>query len=159
VHEQIPRPPRLFLDSGVVIAGTYTRWGSSKGVLILTALRANFRAVIADPVHEEIARNMRKLTSRLADPEARTIMTALEDWYKIARPLRLPRPSDDELQAHADLLAVVRHHNDMPAVVAAVLFRPDWVLSTNTEHWNADLAQRTGLRIAHPAEFLQILHA
>ncbi|MGH2345377.1 MAG: hypothetical protein ACRDG4_09140 [Chloroflexota bacterium] len=125
----------------------------------MTALRANFRAVIADPIHEEVARNMRKLTSRLPDQEARAIMTALDGWYKIARPLRLPRPSAEELRMHANLLAVVRHHNDMPAVVAAVLSRPDWVLSTNTEHWNAGLAQRTGLRIAHPAEFLQSLHA
>jgi hypothetical protein len=62
------------------------------------------------------------------------------------------------LRAHADLLAVVRHDNDMPAVVAAVLAQPDWVLSTNTKHWNKTLADRTGLRVAHPADFLAGLH-
>jgi len=59
------------------------------------------------------------------------------------------------MHRHDSLLAVVRHRNDM----AAVLARPDWVLSTNTEHWNKELAHRTGLRIAHPAEFLERLHA
>lgn len=45
------------------------------------------------------------------------------------------------------------------AAVAAVLARPDWVLSTNTEHWNQELARRTGLRVAHPAAFLAGLRA
>jgi hypothetical protein len=31
-------------------------------------------------------------------------------------------------------------------------------LSTNTKHWNKNLADRTGLRVAHPAEFLASLH-
>lgn len=33
------------------------------------------------------------------------------------------------------LLAAARHDNDMPAVIAAVLVRPDWVLATNPGHW------------------------
>lgn len=45
----------------------------------------------------------------------------------------------------------------MPGVVAAVLSRPDWVLSTNTEHWNAELAARTSLRIVTPLAFLESL--
>jgi hypothetical protein len=42
----------------------------------------------------------------------------------------------------------------MPPVVAAVLARPDWVISTNDKHWSQDLAVRTGLRIATPLDFL-----
>jgi hypothetical protein len=59
--------------------------------------------------------------------------------------------------AHAGLLSAIRHEKDMSAVVAAVLARPDWVLSTNTAHWNEELAMRTGLRIATPAAFLSSL--
>ncbi len=153
------QPLRLFLDVGVVIDGAYNRWGSSKGVLILAAMRTTFRAVIAEPVHTEILRNIVKKTAAFPAADARMIMRGLTEWYTIARPTRLPWPSADEMHRHDSLLAVVRHRNDMAAVVAAVLARPDWVLSTNTEHWNKELARRTGLRIAHPAEFLESLHA
>jgi hypothetical protein len=122
-------------------------------------MRAQYRAVIAEPVAEEIARNMRKRTASLPDAEAQTIMAGLDDWLRIARPERVPWPTDDQMEAHAGLLSVVRHDNDMPAVVAAVLARPDWVLSTNTEHWNQELARRAGLRVAHPATFLESLRA
>ena len=44
--------------------------------------------------------------------------------------------------------------NDLPAVVSAMEARPDWVISTNTAHWNDELAARTGLRIATPQDFL-----
>ncbi len=53
-----------------------------------------------------------------------------------------------------NILPALRHMNDLPAVVAAMEAQPDWVISTNTAHWNADLAARTGLRIATPQDFL-----
>jgi hypothetical protein len=154
------RPPaRLFLDAGIVIDSTYNRWGSSKDILILVTIRAAFRAIIAEPVAEEIRRNLRTRTDALPESEAERIMDGFETWYRIARPERVPWPTDHEMVQHAGLLAAVRHENDMPAVVAAVLSRPDWVLSTNTEHWNEELARRTGMRVAHPAAFLAGLHA
>lgn len=55
---------------------------------------------------------------------------------------------------HQDLLPVVRHMSDMPSVVATVLARPDWVLSTTDERWNRNLAMWTGLRVATPLDFL-----
>ncbi|HWE64024.1 MAG TPA: hypothetical protein VHB98_20100 [Chloroflexota bacterium] len=39
----------------MLIDGAYNRWGSAKGVLILAAMRAAFRAVIADPIAEFLA--------------------------------------------------------------------------------------------------------
>lgn len=47
----------------------------------------------------------------------------------------------------------------MPAVVAALLARPDWVLSANTTRWNAELARRAGLHVAHPTDFLANLRS
>jgi hypothetical protein len=147
------------LDAGIVIEGAYSRWGSSKGLLILTTIRTRFRAVIAEPVAEEIARNMRKRTAGLLEAETRAIISGLDEWLKIARPERLPWPTDKQMERHAGLISAVRHDNDMPAVVAAVVARPDWILSTNTAHWNQELAQRAGLRVAHPAAFLESLRA
>ena len=53
------RPPlRLFLDTGVLIDGFFNRWGACKAVLILATLRTQFRAIVADPVGEELARGV-----------------------------------------------------------------------------------------------------
>ena len=57
--------------------------------------------------------------------------------------------------AHALALDVLRHLNDLPAVVAAIEAKPDWVISTNRAHWNAALAARAGLRIVTPLGFIR----
>lgn len=147
-------PIRLFLDTGILIEGHYGRYGSSKAVLILTTLRRQFRAVLADPIAVEFDRWLAAKVAAVSASEAAALKAGIEGWFARARPERCSWPSAADLRAHAGLLAVVRHDNDMPAVVAAVLARPDWVLSTNTRHWNHDLAARSGLRIAHPAAFL-----
>jgi hypothetical protein len=61
------------------------------------------------------------------------------------------------MRTYQNLMPAVRHENDMASIVAAVLARPDWVLSTNTKHWNQDVAARTGLHIATPLDFLEHL--
>ncbi len=150
-------PLRLFLDAGVLIDGYFNRWGSCKAVLIMATLRARFRAVIAEPIRAEVDRNVVRKTNELSAEERRIVDDGIEGWFRLARPERLPWPSEAEMLAHRNVLAAVRHRNDMPGVIAAVLARPDWVLSTNTEHWNQALAARTGLQIATPTAFLASL--
>src|SRR5919197_6630019 len=139
-----PRPPpRLFLDTGVLLDGFFNRWGTWRAPLILATLRAQFRAIVADPVGEELARAVKSKGARLSADEAKVVDEGIAGWFSIARPERVPWPSEADMLAHADLLSAVRHEKDMSPVVAAVLARPDWVLSTNTVHWNEDLATRT----------------
>lgn len=151
-------PLRLFLDAGVLIDGFFNLWGTCKGVLILTTLRAHFRAVIADPIREELVRAVDTKTATLSPEDAQAVRDSVNGWHTYARPISLPWPQPEEMRTHASLLAAVKHQNDMPSVVAAVIARPDWILSTNTEHWNQELARRIGLRVATPAEFLASLH-
>ena len=152
------RHARLFLDTGVLIDGFFNPWGTCKGVLILATLRGQFRVVVAEPVAEEFRRNTEKKLARLSEDEAATVRASIAGWFGRARPERALWPPEADLLAHAGLITAVRHRNDMPAVVAALLARPDWILSTNTEHWNEELAARTGLRIATPARFLRSLY-
>ena len=147
-------PLRLFLDAGVIIDGCFNRWGACKAVLILTTLQANFRVLLADPIMAEVRRAIGQRIVRLPDAEAVTVGASVEGWIRRVRVEPLPWPAQEEILAHQSLLSAVRHGNDMPSVVAAVLARPDWILSTNAEHWNQDLATRTGLRIATPRDFL-----
>lgn len=155
---QPSRPLRLFLDTGFLIQGHFNPYSSAHAILVLTTLRPRFQALIAAPVAEEFARWHDTKTAELPADQATRLRAGVSGWLFRARPARVPWPSVPELADHADLLTAVRHANDMPAVVAAVLAQPDWVLSTNTKHWNQELADRTGLRVAHPAAFLAALH-
>lgn len=149
-----PKPLRIFLDAGVLIDGHFNRWGVCKALVILLTLRHRFQAVLAEPVKEEFDRNLARKTADMGVEDARSVLAGVERWAAICRPEQIQYPTVAEMEAHAYLFAAVRHRNDMPAVVAAVLARPDWVLSTNTDHWNEDLAARTGLRIVTPLTFL-----
>lgn len=152
------QPIRLFLDAGVIIEGCFASWGASKAVLVLATLRASFTVVLAEAIEREVQRSVaRKLAS--LDPAAAKVITAgVSGWLDRVRIERYPLPSADEIRLLAPaILPALKHVDDLPAVVTATQARPDWVLSTNTEHWNEGLAARTGLRIATPLAFLRQL--
>lgn len=152
-------PVRLFLDAGVIIEGCLGRWGAAKGILILATLRANFTMVLAEAIEREVQRAVARRTAGLDTTAAQEIAQSLAGWMECVRIERWPLPSKDEIQAHlAFILPVIRHINDVPAVVTALRAQPDWVLSTNTAHWNSRLTARTGLRVATPLAFLSQLH-
>lgn len=149
------QPLRLFLDSGVILEGCFGAWGASKAVLILATLRANFTVVLAEAIEREVQRALARKTSSLDAATASTIAQGVAGWLDRVRIERYPMPSEDDIRAQLTaILPALRHVNDLPAVVTALQARPDWVISTNTEHWNERLASRTGLRIATPQAFL-----
>jgi hypothetical protein len=49
---------------------------------------------------------------------------------------------------------MIRHRNDIPVIAAAVKAKPDWLLTTNTSHFNATVEKKTGLQIATPTQLL-----
>lgn len=147
---------RLFLDTGVILEGCFGRWGAAKGVLILATERRLYTVVFAEAVERELQRNV---AYTLAPPTPAAVRDAAAEevsgWLRRIRIERWPLPSADDVEHFAaTLMPVLRHRNDLPAVVSAVQARPDWVISTNREHWNEALAKRTGLRIVTPHEFL-----
>lgn len=153
------RPVRLFLDSGVIIGGIIGHWGAAKAVLILATMRENYTVVLAEAIEREVQGNIaRKIASLTAD-EASTVVRGASGWFDRVRIERYPLPSHEEIRRLApSILPALRHVNDLPAVITALHAQPDWVLSTNTEHWNERLAERTRLRIATPGAFLRHLH-
>jgi hypothetical protein len=151
---------RIFLDSGVILEGCYSQWGASKGVLILAAQRRrDIRIVLAEVVEREVRRDLALALAHLPPERAALIQGGFEGWLSRVNIEHYPMPSEHEILSHcAQIMPALRHENDVPVVITAMLTRPDWVLSTNTRHWNAELAQRTGLRIATPQHFLVQLH-
>lgn len=160
-HGLVPasqQPVRLFFDAGVIIEGCFSSWGASKALLILATLRANFTVILAEAIEREVERALVRKTSSLDAATATTIAQSVSGWLDRVRIERYPMPFPDDIRTQLPtILPVLRHVNDLPAVVTALQAKPDWVISTNTEHWNERLANRTGLRIATPQAFLRQL--
>ncbi len=152
-------PLRVFLDSGVIIEGCYSEWGASKGVLILAAQRRrDIRIVLADAVEREVRRDLADMTMKRDPAQAAAIVAGFEGWLSRVQIERRPQPTEDEILAYYQrIMPALRHENDVAPVVTAILAHPDWVLSTNTKHWNPALGARAGLRIATPQQFLEQL--
>jgi hypothetical protein len=150
------RAVRLFLDSGVVLQGCLAPWGAAKAVLILAATaRRRYTIVLAETVRREVQRAI----DGIAQPRARAAADAsYRGWLdRVELDLR-PAPSVQDVRAHAPtILPILRHANDLPTAVAALLAAPDWVLSTNTRHWTPALDPVLRTRVAHPAVFLSEL--
>jgi hypothetical protein len=60
----------------------------------------------------------------------------------------------EEVLQHRHL---IRHLADVPILVAALKAQPDWFITENTRHFTQQVARRTGLRIVHPWEFIQMV--
>lgn len=150
-----PSTLRVFLDSGVILDGCISVWSAAKAVLILALNLSNLSVILADAVDIEVRR---AIDRKAAFPAAGDIRAAYEGWLARVQIERWPLPTPEAVTRHAPtLLPVLRHHNDLPAVVSAIEARPDWVLSTNTAHWGLALAARTGLRIVTPRQLLEAL--
>jgi len=52
---------------------------------------------------------------------------------------------------------LIRHAADVPVLLSAIASRPDWLLSHITKHFTAAVALRSGLQIATPVEFFQVI--
>ena len=150
------RPVRLFLDSGVVLQGCLAPWGAAKAVLILAATaRRRYTVVLAATVQQEVERAIDGITQ----PAARAAADAsYRGWLtRVDLDVR-PAPSARDVRIHTrTILPILRHANDLPTAVAALLSAPDWVLSTNTKHWTPALDPVLRTRVAHPAVFLSEL--
>lgn len=155
-------PTRIFLDSGVITQGCVAAWGSAKAVLILATFRKRFTVVLGEDVEREVQDAVLRYDQRYANERIASdyipVSYALAGWLSRVHIERWTSPSRGEILDQAPrLLPAIRHVNDLPIVVTALHAKPDWVISANQEHWNPQLAERTGLRIVSPTEFLHNL--
>lgn len=131
---------RVFVDSNVLIEGLFAPWSASRAILILA--RAGVLRLVLSPC-SSVSLAIRRRGSRLIDDYALAL--------KLVAPERTKRITREEFESHR---ALIRHINDVPVLVTAIKAQPDWLVTANTEHFNADVAARTGLQIATPREFL-----
>jgi predicted nucleic acid-binding protein len=144
---------RLFLDSNVLLGGIVAEWGLDKAVLSLCAAKI-VRLVLAEAVRDEIEENLLIHAQRLPVPEADKLIENYRRLIGLTSPEIVPYP---DLAAVRSARNMIRHEADVPVLVAAIAAQPDWLLSHNTKHFTAAVAQRTGLRIATPTQFFRTL--
>ncbi len=143
-------PPRLFLDSCVLIEGLVAPWSAARGIMIL-ARAAVFAFVLADIVIEETERALaRKLGGGYGGAA-----TLRADFRLLLRRLRAERVPHATRAEFEEARQWIGHFNDVPVLAAALKARPDWLLTDNTTHFDSRVAARTELRIVTPAEFLR----
>lgn len=144
-------PVRVFVNSNVLIEGLFAAWSASRAILVLS--RAGVLHLVLSPyVEEEVER---ALLNRYGADEREG--GRLIDDYALA--LRLLQPERLERITPAEFVAnrvLIRHGNDVPVLVTAIKARPDWLVTANTEHFTAEVARRTGLRIVTPPAFLKL---
>jgi hypothetical protein len=124
-----------------------------KAVLSLCAARI-CRLVLAEAVREEVEENLLFHAMYLSSVEADRLVENYRRLIQLTHPESIPHPDADSVSAN---LHLIRHAPDVPVLLSAMAAEPDWLLTNNTRHFTQTVAQRTGLRIATPAEFFKTL--
>jgi predicted nucleic acid-binding protein len=143
---------RLFLDSNVLTGGIVSPWGLDKAVLSLCAARL-CRLALAEIVRDEVEENLLFHAERLLalDDE---LIEHYRRLVKLTDPDIVRYPENTLVQSNRHL---IRHAADVPVLLSAMSSKPDWLLTHNTKYFTQAVANRTGLRIATPAEFFRTL--
>ncbi len=144
---------RLFLDSNVLTGGIVSPWGLDKAVLSLCAAKV-CRLVLAEAVRDEVEENLLLHSDRLTLPEAKQLLDDYQRLIRLTSPELVAYPTASLVRSSRNL---IRHEADVPVLLSAMASKPDWLLTHNTKHFNAAVAERTGLRIATPARFFRTL--
>lgn len=151
-------PRRVFLDAGVLVEGCCSLWGASKALLILTTYRLHYTIVLADVTEQVVLRALIRKANLRPQYVPQDLMAAYHGWLTHARIERVQVPPADLLARNLPLLLpVIRHRNDLPAVVSAIQAQADWIISTNTAHWTPALGAAIGITVASPEAFLLYL--
>lgn len=147
------RKIRLFLDSNVLTGGIVSPWGLDKAALSLCAARV-CKLVLAEVVRDEVEENLILNAERLPLSAAEELIEHYRRLITLTDPEMVPYPPESLVLSNRHL---IRHASDVPVLLSAMTGKPDWLLTHNTKHFTKSVAQRTGLRIATPADFFRTL--
>jgi predicted nucleic acid-binding protein len=144
---------RLFLDSNVLTGGIVSPWGLDKATLSLCAAKV-CRLVLAEAVRDEVEEILLLQAERVPAFNAEKLIEDYRRLIKLTSPEVVPYPARDLVRSSRHL---IRHAADVPVLLSAIASKPDWMLTHNTRHFTKAVAERTGLRIATPAELFRAL--
>jgi predicted nucleic acid-binding protein len=135
---------RVFLDANVLIAGAASRGGASRAVMMM-AEAGLFHVVVSRQVLDEAERNLRRKLPR-----------GLPVFAEILGHIHLEIVDDPAPQSFARWLDCIED-KDAPIVEAAVTANVDYLLTLNSRDFTPTVADRSGLTIWTPAQFVERL--
>ena len=135
---------RVFCDANVLIAGAASRSGRCRAVIMM-AEAGLFRMVVSRQVLDEAERNVR-----------RKLPHGLPVLADILGHVQLEIVDDPSLQSFARWLDCIED-KDAPIVEAAVAANVDYLLTLNSRDFTPAVADRSGLKIWTPAQFVERL--
>jgi len=140
--------PRVFLDSNVLFSGLYSEEGPPGEILGLHS-QGEIIVVVSQQVLEELVRNVREKLPR-ALPALGILLTN-----------NPPEVVSDPSREAVDQSSGVINMQDAPILAAAMLARPDFLVTGNTRHFvdNPEVARFSGLSIMTPAQFIEYFRA
>lgn len=143
-----PKVPRLFLDSSVIIAGLASRTGASHAILALAELGL-VRLVGCPYILMEVERNLAEKVPEFL-PAYRRLMVNL-NWQMVED------PAAEDVSPWLDLVPA----KDAPVLAAAVAAAPHRFITLDIGHFinPPEVAERSGLSICTPGDFLQEVRA
>lgn len=136
--------PRVFVDSNVLIAGAGSQQEASRAVLMMAEIGL-FKLLVSRWVLEECERNLRKKLPQ-ALPIFAELLVSIE-------PEILPDPTPQEIARWEPIIEA----KDAPILTAAVKAKVDRLLTLNTKDFTPEVAQKSGLTIQTPGDFVQEL--
>jgi predicted nucleic acid-binding protein len=136
--------PRVFVDSNVLIAGAGSQQGASRAVLMMAEIGL-FKLLVSRWVLEECERNLRKKLPQ-ALPIFAELLVSIE-------PEILPDPTPQEIAQWEPIIEA----KDAPILTVAVKAKVDRLLTLNTKDFTPEVAQKSGLTIQTPGDFVQEL--
>ncbi|HTN72573.1 MAG TPA: hypothetical protein VMO00_15950 [Methylomirabilota bacterium] len=137
------------MDSGVLLEGLLAPWSASRAVLVLSRRRV-FKIILAKYVQSEVEENLLELLASDAQLGGE-IINVYGTLLRLLDPEYVSLPSKQEVERYRHL---IRHQADVPVLASALKAVPDWFLTTNTRHFNKQVALRTQLRISTPQAFV-----
>jgi predicted nucleic acid-binding protein len=147
--------PRLFLDSNILTGGMVARWGVEKAILSLCAART-CQMVLAEAVREEVERNLLKkaLAAGMNQEFADQLLADYDKFLKLSKPEIIPFPEKQLVLASRHL---IHHAADVPVLVSAIIAKPDWLITNNTDHFTPEVGRKNNLRIVTAHGFFNSL--
>ena len=147
---------RLFLDSNVLIEAVFLPDSAATAIIKLAAV-GTFDVLTCQPVISDVENAILKKLKN--NPER--LNKIIDRWQAILADSKLtvfPAPPDHIVQkTYKSYISIMRHQADIQILAAAILVKPDVILSGNREHFNNLVANKCGIRIRSCLEFIEDL--
>ncbi|CUS03723.2 conserved protein of unknown function [Candidatus Promineifilum breve] len=137
---------RLFFDANVIIAGSMSRGGASRALMML-AEAGMFRMVVSRQVLDEVERNLRNKL-----PQALPLMTELLGHIA-------PEIVDDPAEEAFERWLAHIEAKDAPILEAAIRAGVNYLVTLNSRDFTPQVASLSSLSIVSPSEMIERLRA